>query len=339
MADYGKQTWVYDFGLIISVGDLNIHLVLYSCFIETGPPLYYGLVLPIAIILLINTITFARVVHRLLRSNLGGTVQQRSKVAQISQRLRNAFAISVLMGLTWVFGFFAIEGAKFAFSFIFCLLNSLQGVAVFVLFCLRQEDVKKRLGQFIRSICNLPEDTTRTTSMTASTGVVSTTSRPKYGDSEIGLTNLQPLTPQAAETSTHDQDLTKGDDETDALCEHDDSSKLSPGHDMVSSEIADNQNPPGTKEEHIAVSPTEDASDTRKDQDKEAMNDTSTPEATTTQPKPVAAEEAPLTNLQTSSKSSASVVVAVDIEREREAVAAAVTDPEGNADNEEGVLP
>ena len=108
----------------------------------------YGLILPICLILLFNLITFSRVMYRLCRTNLGGNVTSQSKAHVISKRLQNAFVVSILMGLTWVFGFFAIEDAKFAFSLIFCLCNSFQGVVIFLLFCVRQDDVRKIMFPF-----------------------------------------------------------------------------------------------------------------------------------------------------------------------------------------------
>ena len=151
--------------------------------------------MPIAAILLYNTVTFARVIPHLLRANLRGTVTQKSKADEISQRLQNAFAISVLMGLTWVFGFFAIEGAKFAFSFLFCACNSFQGVFVFVLFCLRQEDVKKILLQFFQSKFRLPDRLIQ--SMTASTSSVSSKSQSQtpYNDMDFRLAEIPNETP------------------------------------------------------------------------------------------------------------------------------------------------
>lgn len=81
--------------------------------------------------------------RRLLKSNIGGNIANKAKIKKIAQRLKNAFTISVLLGLTWVFGFLAIHRARMAFQLLFCVANSFQGVLVFVLFCLIQEDVQK----------------------------------------------------------------------------------------------------------------------------------------------------------------------------------------------------
>lgn len=98
-----------------------------------GLSFYIGVLLPIGLVLSFNFIMFILVIRRLWKANLGGTMpmEKEEKAAaryrQLRTRLLNAFSISVLLGLTWVFGFLAIEDATFAFQLIFCVANSLQG--------------------------------------------------------------------------------------------------------------------------------------------------------------------------------------------------------------------
>ncbi|XP_038052395.1 adhesion G-protein coupled receptor G6-like [Patiria miniata] len=116
------------------------------CFIEPGLVLYLGLLAPIGLILIHNIITFILVMRSLLK------VREASHSQQISKRLQNAVAISALMGVTWCFGFLAIEGATFAFQLIFCLANSLQGVVVFIMFCVRREEVRSAIAPYLNRI-------------------------------------------------------------------------------------------------------------------------------------------------------------------------------------------
>ena len=72
---------------------------------------------------------------------------------------QNAVTISVLLGITWIFGFLAIDEATFAFQLLFCLFNAFQGFIVFLLFCLRQEDVRKTLAPYVaRCTTAWPDD-------------------------------------------------------------------------------------------------------------------------------------------------------------------------------------
>jgi hypothetical protein len=98
-------------------------------------------------VILHNSITFGLIMRSLLRPRKGLVINitDKIRVQEIIRRLQNAFAISILLGLTWVFGFFAIDKAKRPLQLLFCICNSFQGVMVFLLFCLRQEDVRKSM--------------------------------------------------------------------------------------------------------------------------------------------------------------------------------------------------
>ncbi|XP_038051801.1 adhesion G-protein coupled receptor G6-like isoform X3 [Patiria miniata] len=134
--------------LIITLAAASHHYANeHYCFVEPGLVLYLGLLVPIGLILLHNIITFILVMRSLLK------VKEVSRSQQISKRLQNAVGISALMGLTWCFGFLAINEAAFAFQLIFCLANSLQGVVVFIMFCARREEVRTALAPYMKRIC------------------------------------------------------------------------------------------------------------------------------------------------------------------------------------------
>ncbi|XP_038051558.1 hyalin-like [Patiria miniata] len=134
--------------LIITLAAASHHYANeHYCFLEPGLVLYLGLLAPIGLILLQNIITFILVMRSLLK------VKEASRSQQISKRLQNAVGISALMGLTWCFGFLAINEAAFAFQLIFCLANSLQGVVVFIMFCARREEVRTTLAPYMKRIC------------------------------------------------------------------------------------------------------------------------------------------------------------------------------------------
>ena len=47
------------------------------------------------------------------------------------------------LGLTWVFGFFAIEDARIVFQYLFCIFNALQGFLIFIFHNLREPAVRR----------------------------------------------------------------------------------------------------------------------------------------------------------------------------------------------------
>ncbi|XP_072048614.1 uncharacterized protein [Amphiura filiformis] len=111
------------------------------CFLEKDP-LIYGVMLPIGIILACNFVIFGLVVHRIsnLKGNRAGKAG--SKLEVLKHRLRRAFTILTLMGLTWSIGYLSlIFIASGIVQILFCMFNILQGVAIFVLYCVRQPEV------------------------------------------------------------------------------------------------------------------------------------------------------------------------------------------------------
>ncbi|XP_072033272.1 uncharacterized protein [Amphiura filiformis] len=112
------------------------------CFLVPGYTLYYGLFLPIGLIILHNFISFIIIMHRLRKDTLPNPDEPER--LDFIRQFRHGFLMTVLMATSWVSAFLAIDlfARNFVFSLIFCVCNGLQGVAV-LFFCFRQSDVYK----------------------------------------------------------------------------------------------------------------------------------------------------------------------------------------------------
>ena len=60
-------------------------------------------------------------------------------VYRSSARLRRAFGIMILMGLTWAFGFGSVTNARLEFSYLFSISNASQGFFIFIFYCVAQK--------------------------------------------------------------------------------------------------------------------------------------------------------------------------------------------------------
>lgn len=71
--------------------------------------------------------------------------------SSISQRLKGAIALIVLLGLTWAFAIFSIDGGGIVFQYLFTIFNSLQGLFIFIFYCLlkteAQQAWKRKFGR------------------------------------------------------------------------------------------------------------------------------------------------------------------------------------------------
>ena len=60
-----------------------------------------------------------------------------------ARRARISFAASILLGLTWLFGIFAIGDLRLTFQWLFCITNSTQGLFLFIFHTVRNPDIQK----------------------------------------------------------------------------------------------------------------------------------------------------------------------------------------------------
>jgi len=60
--------------------------------------------------------------------------------------LRGAIVLVFLLGLTWTFGLLYLNEESIIMAYIFTVLNSLQGLFIFVFHCVQNEKVRSLLG-------------------------------------------------------------------------------------------------------------------------------------------------------------------------------------------------
>lgn len=78
----------------------------------------------------------------ILRPKFRGQVGKNSSDSLTPSQIRGAFTVMTLLGVTWVFGPFAIKEAKVVVNYIFTILNSLQGFLIFVFRCCFNPEVR-----------------------------------------------------------------------------------------------------------------------------------------------------------------------------------------------------
>ncbi|XP_072181947.1 adhesion G-protein coupled receptor G6-like [Diadema setosum] len=112
------------------------------CFLRFWP-LIGGVLAPIGLIMIFNLVVFVRVIRRLNKTFTGRKIKETEK-QQSLRRFQNAICILLLMGLTWAFGYLSvIRPASETVIAVFTVLNSLQGFVIFMLYCVRQPQVRR----------------------------------------------------------------------------------------------------------------------------------------------------------------------------------------------------
>lgn len=125
----------------------------------SGMALYLGVILPIGMIISANLVIFVIVLWNVLRSTDAGNMRTSERDLTLSQ-LRLSILLFFLLGLTWFLGFLASTRAGLVFSYLFCLIATLQGFVLFLYFIILDPVTRNLWNRFIqRHLCCTAEKT------------------------------------------------------------------------------------------------------------------------------------------------------------------------------------
>ncbi|XP_058644303.1 adhesion G-protein coupled receptor G2 isoform X2 [Onychostoma macrolepis] len=117
------------------------------CWIKNDIVFYVAVVAYFSLVFLINLIMFIVVMIQLCRVKHQNphNVQNRSSW----QEMRSVAGLTVLLGLTWGFAFFAWGPVNLPFMYLFAIFNSLQGFFIFVFHCAMKENVRRQWRTYL----------------------------------------------------------------------------------------------------------------------------------------------------------------------------------------------
>ena len=117
-----------------------------------GHAFYYGVLTPIVLILMFNMVVVICCIRSLWLPTMA------AKKTSLWKQCRITMTMSMLLGGTWLFAFFAVGKATVPFQIVFTIMTTLQGFFIFVLFVLLKKEVRGSLcKEFIKlhvSKCN-----------------------------------------------------------------------------------------------------------------------------------------------------------------------------------------
>lgn len=112
------------------------------CWITTDQWFIWSFTGPVAVILIINTTILMYALSMVCRHSAYVFARERSQQSNFRAWIQGAFAVEVLLGSTWVFGYFFINESTVAFAYTFTVLNSIQGLFIFIFHCLLNKKIR-----------------------------------------------------------------------------------------------------------------------------------------------------------------------------------------------------
>ncbi len=113
----------------------------FRCYLEPHRGFIWAFIAPVILIFLANICFFIMAVDIMWKHQ-----QKRKEISKISNMkhlLKHALLLTVIMGLTWIFGLLIIEEPNLLpFVYVFSILVAFQGTFIFILFVLLSKSVR-----------------------------------------------------------------------------------------------------------------------------------------------------------------------------------------------------
>ncbi|GBM61205.1 hypothetical protein AVEN_241586-1 [Araneus ventricosus] len=153
---YSKATKLPGIPVLIVGIVLGVNHKLYSgdeyCWVS-GDVLYFAVAFPVSTLLAINFIMFGVIFFSVTCGGSKETLRtNQDQKKDMVARAKAMFCVSLLLGLSWVFGFLAaMEGTKLLFQYLFVITTTLQGFLFFVFFVLRQKNTRELWQNLVKT--------------------------------------------------------------------------------------------------------------------------------------------------------------------------------------------
>ncbi|XP_035725800.1 latrophilin Cirl-like isoform X2 [Vespa mandarinia] len=158
------------------------------CWLRADNYFIFSFVGPVILVILANLVFLSMAIYMMCRhanTTVAMKSKEHSRLASASGKeenalpnklqahlawLRGAIVLVFLLGLTWTFGLLYLNQESVVMAYIFTVLNSLQGLFIFVFHCVQNEKVRKEYRKFIRRHSWLPKCLRCSKTVTGSSG-------------------------------------------------------------------------------------------------------------------------------------------------------------------------
>ncbi|KAM3959999.1 calcium-independent receptor for alpha-latrotoxin isoform 4-T4 [Aphomia sociella] len=121
------------------------------CWLSTDRLFVMSFVGPVALVLAANWICLSMVIYMMCHhSNVSIKTKENSKLYKIRVWLHSSMILAFLLGLTWTFGLLYLTEQTVGIAYTFTILNSLQGLFIFIFHCLQNEIFQKEMSRIAR---------------------------------------------------------------------------------------------------------------------------------------------------------------------------------------------
>ncbi|XP_061277831.1 adhesion G protein-coupled receptor E3 isoform X4 [Bos javanicus] len=120
------------------------------CWLHLDQKFIWAFLGPVCAIICVNFVFFV-MVFWILKRKLSSLNSEVSTIRNIKMLTLKATAQLFILGCTWFLGLLQVGPAARVMAYLFTIINSLQGVFIFLVYCLLSQQVQKWFGEIIKS--------------------------------------------------------------------------------------------------------------------------------------------------------------------------------------------
>ncbi|XP_028025566.1 latrophilin Cirl isoform X2 [Bombyx mandarina] len=121
------------------------------CWLSTDRMFIMSFVGPVTLVLLANLICLSMVIYMMCtHSTVSLKAKDDSKLYKIKVWLKSSLVLVFLLGLTWAFGLLYLNQQTVIMAYAFTILNSLQGLVIFIFHCLQNDKFRNECARLSR---------------------------------------------------------------------------------------------------------------------------------------------------------------------------------------------
>ncbi|XP_045667930.1 adhesion G protein-coupled receptor E3 isoform X1 [Ursus americanus] len=145
------------------------------CWLNLDQGFIWSFLAPVCAIICVNLVIFLLILW-ILKRKLSSLNSEVSTIQNIRMLTLKATAQLFILGCTWCLGVLQVGPAAVVMAYLFTIINSLQGVFIFLVYCLLSQQVRKWFGEIMKS-----KSESETYTLSTKFGADSKPSEPVYG--------------------------------------------------------------------------------------------------------------------------------------------------------------
>ncbi|XP_027990416.2 adhesion G protein-coupled receptor E3 isoform X1 [Eptesicus fuscus] len=119
------------------------------CWLHLKQGFIWGFLGPVCVIICVNLVLFLLVLW-ILKKKFSSLNSEVSTIQNTRMLTLKAAALVLILGCTWCLGILQVGPAGRVMSYLFTIINSLQGVFIFLVYCLLSQQVRKWFGNIMK---------------------------------------------------------------------------------------------------------------------------------------------------------------------------------------------